>query len=115
MSVIERDGLKVKSDRFALGIVSFVTAGFGLLVLRAYGILHWKIVRNHYRELSVGLKEDLFSLMSSVDLIQRGLGVFIFVVTVTCFIKREVIWSRMLAVVAMLVSLLLIFNILKSK
>lgn len=109
--MIEQGHSKVKSRRFALGIISFVTAGFGLLVLRVYGILHWKIIRDHYRELEGSLKGDLFSLLGLVDLIQRGLGVFVFVMTVICFIKREVIWSRILAVFAMLISLLLIFNI----
>lgn len=112
MSVVnERDGSRLKSSRFVLGIFSFITAGFGLLALRAYGILHWKIIRNHYGELGGGLKDDLFSLLSLVELIQRGLGVFVFVVTVICFVKREAIWSRMLAAAAMLVSLLLIFSI----
>jgi hypothetical protein len=108
----EKADMKPNLAGFALGIVSVVVAVFGFIALKAYGTLHWKIIGDHYSELAPSLRADLFSLLTSLEIINRGLGITALVFAISCFVRKEAVWARVLAIIAALISMLLIFGVM---
>jgi len=108
----EIEAVKQKPKGFALGMASAIMAMFGFFVLIAYGKLHWKIISDHYDELTPDLKAPLLSLLGLLEQIHRGLGIAALAFAISCFVKKEVFWSRIIAIAAMLISLLLVFSVM---
>ncbi len=81
-----------------------------LLLLRAYSLLHWKIIRDHYSSLHDPLKADLFHLLGYLEvyhltaLLSVGFGIGAF--------WGEPRWMRWLCLPFIILSLLMFMIIM---
>jgi hypothetical protein len=56
----------------AIASALFACASISLWII--YGHLHWRVLRNHYRDIPDSVRPELFGLLSQLDIIYRMLA-----------------------------------------
>jgi hypothetical protein len=62
------DASKSHATGWTAALASLCFFGLSVFLLRAYGLLHWGIIRQHYRALEEPLKGKLFSLLGMLEI-----------------------------------------------
>jgi hypothetical protein len=67
--------MSIPYKNYSRAAATLVFAGATFLLLRAHGILHWRVLSRHFREIPETVRSELFPVMNGLVVIAHCLAI----------------------------------------